>query len=187
LGKVNHFAVGWIPVSPKHAYRPATAAEHKAMSHPLRLRILRLCLDEPRTNRELADRLGANPATVLHHVRTLVELGFLEEQPPRVGRRGAREKPYKATGLSWFLTDDELPEDERFQSVLTMIDVLRIEVVESGPGSERHVSRLGLVLGDESADELNRRLSELVREFEERSPEPGGRRYGVFAAVHERD
>src|SRR5262245_15016140 len=107
------------------------------------MRILRLCLDEPRTNRELADRLEANPATVLHHVRTLVEHGFLEEQPARVGRRGAREKPYKATGLSWYVTDDEVPEDERFGSVVAMIDALRAEVLESGPGSERQVSRIG--------------------------------------------
>jgi len=173
-------------VPPKHAYRPATVEEHKALAHPLRLRILRLCLDEPKTNRELADRLEANPATVLHHVRTLVELGFLEEQPPRVGRRGAREKPYKATGLSWYLTDDDIPEDERFGSVVAMIDALRAEVLESGPGREHHVSRLGLVLGDESADELNRRLSDLVREFQERSPEPDGEPFGVFIAVHER-
>jgi DNA-binding transcriptional ArsR family regulator len=173
-------------VPPKHAYRPATVEEHKALSHPLRLRILRLCLDEAKTNRELADRLDANPATVLHHERTLVEFGFLEEQPARVGRRGAREKPYKATGVSWYLTDDDVAEDDRFGSVIAMIDALRAEVIESGAGHERHVSRLGLVLGPESADELNRRLSELTREFVGRSPEPDGEPFGVFIAVHER-
>jgi hypothetical protein len=48
------------------------------------------------------------------------------------------------------------------------------------------VSRLGLVLGPDSAEELNRRLSELTHEFQERSPEPGGEPFGVFVAVHER-
>jgi DNA-binding transcriptional ArsR family regulator len=172
---------------PKHEFRPATVAEYKALGHPLRMRILRLCLDEPRTNRELAERLGANPATVLHHVRTLVDHGFLEEQPSRVGRRGAREKPYKATGLSWFVTDDEVPADARLASVVAMIDVLRAEVLEAGPGSERNVSRLGLVLGEESAKELQDRLWELAKEFEERSPEPDGERLGLFIALHERD
>jgi DNA-binding transcriptional ArsR family regulator len=171
---------------PKRAYRPATAAEHKALSHPLRMRILRLCLDEPRTNRELADHLEANPATVLHHVRTLAEHGFLEEQPPRVGKRGAREKPYKATGLSWYLTDDDVPANERQASVLAMIEALRAEVLEAGPGSERNVSRLGLVLGEESAQELRERLWALAREFADRNPEPDGRRFGVFIAMHER-
>ena len=172
---------------PKHEFRPATVAEYKALGHPLRMRILRLCLDEPRTNRELADRMDANPATVLHHVRILVEHGFLEEQPPRVGKRGAREKPYRATGLSWYLTDDEVPADERMASVVAMIDVLRTEVIESGPGSERNVSRLGLVLGEESAKELQDRLWALAKEFEERGPEPGGQRLGLFIALHERD
>jgi DNA-binding transcriptional ArsR family regulator len=171
---------------PKREFRPATVAEHKALSHPLRMRILRLCLDEPRTNRELADRVQANPATVLHHVRTLVEHGFLEEQPARVGKRGAREKPYKATGLSWFLTDDDMPADERFGSVVAMIDALRDEVLEAGPGSERQVSRLGLVLDDDSAKELIERMWELTKEFEERSPEPGGEPFGLFVALHER-
>jgi DNA-binding transcriptional ArsR family regulator len=171
---------------PKRAYRPATAAEHKALSHPLRMRILRLCLDEPRTNRELADRLEANPATVLHHVRTLAEHGFLEEQPPRVGKRGAREKPYRATGLSWYLTDDEVPANERQASVLAMIEALRAEVLEAGPGSERNVSRLGLVLGEESAQELQDRLWALAREFADRDPEPDGQRFGVFIAMHQR-
>jgi DNA-binding transcriptional ArsR family regulator len=171
----------------KHEYRPATVAEYNALGHPMRMRILRLCLDEARTNRELADRMDANPATVLHHVRILVQHGFLEEQPPRVGKRGAREKPYRATGLSWYLTDDDVPTDERTTSVVAMIDVLRAEVLEAGPGSERNVSRLGLVLGEESAKELEDRLHALTREFAERGPEPGGQRLGLFIALHERD
>ena len=77
-------------------------------------------------------------------------------------------------GSRWYLTDDEVPADERLASVVAMIDVLRAEVLEAGPGSERNVSRLGLVLGEESAKELQDRLWELAKEFEDRSPEPGG-------------
>ena len=59
--------------------RPATEAEAKALASPLRLRILRLCLDQALTNKQLAGRLGRDPGTVLHHVRTLVATGFLAE------------------------------------------------------------------------------------------------------------
>ena len=38
--------------------REATPEEFKAMAHPLRLRILRLCLHDPLTNKEIAGRLG---------------------------------------------------------------------------------------------------------------------------------
>src|SRR5918998_1960858 len=90
------------PRSPRR--RPATRDEARALAHPLRLRILRLCLDEALTNRELADRLRAEPATVLYHVRTLVRTGFLASEAERRGRRGAREIPYRATGKSWTLS-----------------------------------------------------------------------------------
>src|SRR4051812_12127816 len=85
------------------ARRPADEAEAKAIASPLRLRILRLALHEPRTNKEIAEALGRNPASVLHHVRTLVDTGFLVEQPRRRGRRGSRELPYLASGKSLYM------------------------------------------------------------------------------------
>ena len=57
--------------------RAATDAEARALASGLRLRILRLTLDEALTNKEIADALDRNPASVLHHVRTLVDNGFL--------------------------------------------------------------------------------------------------------------
>src|SRR5258707_8984566 len=81
--------------------RPATEEEARALASSLRLRILRLCLDRALTNKEIAARLDANPATTLHHVRKLVATGFLAPQEERRGARGAREVPYLATGKSW--------------------------------------------------------------------------------------
>src|SRR4051795_783858 len=83
--------------------RPATDAEARALASAVRLRILRLCLGEALTNKEIAARLGRNPATVLHHVRTLLDTGFLVAEPERRGTRGAREVPYRATGKSWLM------------------------------------------------------------------------------------
>src|SRR3954452_12191504 len=89
--------------------RPATDAEARALASAVRLRILRLCYSEALTNKELAARLGRNPATVLHHVRTLVDTGFLEALPARRGTRGSREVPYRATGKSWLMDVDDRP------------------------------------------------------------------------------
>src|SRR3954466_7743925 len=83
------------------AEREATPDEMRALGHPLRWRILRLTLDVPLTNKEIAERLGRAPGTVLHHVRELVNAGFLEAQDVRSGKRGALERPYRATGKSW--------------------------------------------------------------------------------------
>ena len=71
----------------------ALQAKARALASPLRLRILRLCLHEARTNRELAEELGINPGTLLHHVRSLTTNGFLVAEEPRKGARGAREVP----------------------------------------------------------------------------------------------
>ena len=76
-------------------------ARARALSSPLRLRILRLCLHESRTNKEIADILELNTATSLHHVRTLLSNRFLEAEEPRKGNRGAKEVPYRSTKLSW--------------------------------------------------------------------------------------
>ena len=58
--------------------RDATPAEMRALANPIRLRLLRLTLDRALTNKEMAERLGRDPGTVLHHVRVLVRTGFLE-------------------------------------------------------------------------------------------------------------
>ena len=73
--------------------RPATEQEARTLASPLRLRILRLCLDVSLTNKEIAERLGKDPASVLYHVRRLVRTGFLvaegERRGTRVGERAA--------------------------------------------------------------------------------------------------
>jgi DNA-binding transcriptional ArsR family regulator len=154
------------------------------MSHPLRLRILRLCLHESLTNKELADRLGKPPASVLHHVRLLVETGFLRADRPRTGARGALEKPYRATGKSWTLSVEGFPADARQVSHLAMVDAMREELVAAGPDSVRELSRLGLRLDDDAADELHRRLEELIHEFADRSDDSGGALYSLFVSLH---
>ncbi|MBV8931771.1 MAG: winged helix-turn-helix transcriptional regulator, partial [Kutzneria sp.] len=78
--------------------RPATEAEAAALASDIRMRIIRLTYRRPLTNKELALRLDKDPATTLYHVRRLLGAGFLEELTPRRGTRGAREKPYRATG-----------------------------------------------------------------------------------------
>ena len=97
--------------------RPPTLQEARALAHPLRLRILRLCLDKALTNAELAASLGQRPATVLHHVRTLLTSGFLVEEPWRSGPRGSTEKPYRATGKSGRLEGALTGEDSRDDQV----------------------------------------------------------------------
>jgi DNA-binding transcriptional ArsR family regulator len=151
--------------------RRATILQAKAAAHPLRLRILRLCGQQPMTNKQLADRLDSQPGTTLYHVRLLVEAGLLEPAPVRTGTSGALEKPYRSTGQSWWLsgygeTDDGQPYDDRDdESSLASVAAFQAELREAGPGSVRTYARFMLHLSEEEVHELDRRLLAVLDEY----------------------
>jgi DNA-binding transcriptional ArsR family regulator len=161
------------------ARRAATDAERRALASGLRLRILRLCLDEPRTNREIAERLGRHPATTLHHVRTLVDTGFLAADPVRRGTRGSREIPYRATGLSWRLDVD----GDRGPDVAAMLEAFEAEVRDADLQQVR-MARLGLRLRPDELEAFQDRLQELLDEYAARPPSPDGDPVSVFLTIH---
>lgn len=160
--------------------RDATPAEMRALGHPLRLRILRLTLDRPLTNKELADRLGRDPGTVLFHVRTLLRHAFLAPAEERRGPRGTTERPYRATGKSWEI---RLPPNPTHSA--SVIDAVREELLEAGPDASITTLRLGVRLGADDIAELRRRIVELGDEFVERG-RPDGEPIGILAVVHRR-
>ena len=147
----------------------------RALASPLRLRILRLCLHEARTNKELADELGVNPGTLLHHVRALVSTGFLAAGEPRRGVRGSREVPYLATRMSW---GTEMPGGSRIL-VQTFLDE-----IEGVPPDELQVTRLGLKLNARTRDEMLERFAQLFEEYKDRPPDPDGEPLSLMFAEH---
>ena len=162
--------------------RPATAAEAKALANPLRLRILRLCLADWHTNKELADRLGKDPGTMLHHVRTLVDTGFLEVGAVRAGAHGALEKPYRATGKSWVVDVADMGGDAM---LVAPIDALREEVLEAGREAVLTRSRTAMRLSPERGAELAARLEALAEEYAFADDEDG-EPLGLFVLLHRR-
>ncbi|MEV4169632.1 winged helix-turn-helix domain-containing protein [Nonomuraea sp. NPDC049709] len=160
--------------------RPATEAEARALASAIRLRILRLCLDQALTNKEIASRLGANPATTLHHVRKLVDTGFLAAEPSRPGPRGSTEIPYRATGKSWEMDVRESGVTGANTAILdAFLEEVRLADVEEGD-----FTRLGLRLTAQGREELRRRLQEVFDDFQGRQSPPGGEAYSVFLALH---
>lgn len=160
--------------------RPATRAEARALAHPLRLRIIRLCLDEALTNQELAERLGEQPATTLYHVRTLARSGFLVAEPERRGRRGAREIPYRATRKSWTL------EIEPGASTHTApVDAFRAELAEAGPGSVLESIRLGVRLGPDALERLLTELGQAAMAAHD-ADDAEGEPVSIYVGVHRR-
>ncbi len=159
--------------------RKATEAEARALASAVRLRILRLCLSEALTNKEIAARLGRNPATVLHHVRTLVDTGFLEALPVRRGARGSREVPYRATGKSWLMDVDDRPPPAHDPMLAAFLE----EVAEVGE-QRLSSSRLALRLSPADLEEFRHRLHGLLDEYARRPPDPSGERWSLYLGMH---
>ena len=155
--------------------RPATDEEARALASTLRMRILRVCLDTAHTNKEIADILGKDPATTLHHVRRLVDTGFLAAQPVRRGSRGSRERPYLATRKSWKVQNPS-------QSTV-LLDAF-LEEAALVPIERLDTARLGLRLTPDRMSALMDRLGELLDEFSQDPDDPAAEPMSLFLAVH---
>jgi DNA-binding transcriptional ArsR family regulator len=143
--------------------RQATVLEAKALAHPLRIRMLRLCADQAMTNKQLADRLDIDPGTALYHVRLLVEAGLMTQEPVRTGASGALEKPYRSTGQTWWLDGPLAAEgpDASFAPIQAFQDELR----EAGPASVQTFDRFLLHLSPDEVANLERRVLAILDEY----------------------
>src|SRR5919108_2400559 len=84
---------------------PLDEALLKAISHPLRHRLLGLLDDRIASPNELARELGLPLGRVSYHIRLLADLGAIElvrTEP----RRGALEHFYRAVTRGWFSEED---------------------------------------------------------------------------------
>lgn len=160
--------------------RAATDAEARALASSVRLRILRECYDEQLTNKQLADRLGLDPGSTLHHIRTLVSTGFLEPLATRPGPRGSRERPYRATGKSWWLDNDMSP-----GVADAMLDAFLAEVRDVDATTVANWMRLAMRLTRDDLEAMSKELSELLERYRERESAEG-EPWAAFIAMYPR-
>lgn len=153
-------------------------AEAKALASTLRLRILRICLHQSRTNKEIAGVLGLNPGTTLHHVRKLLDTGFLAAEEPRLGARRATEYPYRATKKSWRRRGPKPPGTSSL-----ILDTFLGEIEQLDPDTLRSI-RLGLKMNADGWAEFHSRLQDLLDEFAHRPPEPDGDAWSIYIGMH---
>lgn len=150
-------------------------ARARALSSPIRLRIMRLCLHKARTNKEIADLLDINPATSLHHVRTLLGTGFLEAEESRRGKRGAKEVPYRSTRMSW---GTKLPD-----AAPVLLETFLQEINGLAP-DEIQVMRVGLKLTESDQRELLSRIKDVISDYALRPSDDDGVATSLFVAHH---
>jgi DNA-binding transcriptional ArsR family regulator len=157
--------------------RVTSAAEMRALSHPVRLDLLELLgTHGPLTASAAAVLLDQTPANVSWHFRKLAEHGFVRQTKGR-----GRLRPWKivAESLSWgadakdpvaasALSDVAL--DREFQGLRKAMADLDAETPEWRDTVQVHQSRLWLTA--EEAAEIGQRMGELLRTHADRLAEP---------------
>ena len=73
----------------------SSVADLRALAHPLRLRIMELFAEGPKTTKRVAELLGEPPTRLYHHVAALERSGLLKLKETRKNR-GTVEKWYES-------------------------------------------------------------------------------------------
>jgi DNA-binding transcriptional ArsR family regulator len=168
----------------------------KAMSHPLRRRLLMAYADRVASPRELAEEFAEPLNAVSYHTQHLLRNGLLELVRTEK-RRGATKHYYRGLArdevydVEWVA----LPDPVRHGIADTVLEAIWQDLVQAQAGGGLqaagvHLARTSLELDAQAWDQLSALLRdvgaaalELQAESRTRSPE-GGRRHSILALVH---
>lgn len=140
----------------------------KALSHPVRVRILGILEEQPASPVELSQILDASLGTISYHVRKLDEFGLLElvrETP----RRGAIEHHYRAKprpqsgGANWESVS-VIAKQAVIGAELAQTTEVATRAAGVGGFDREHarLERLRLSLDDKGADQLSKAVAKLA-------------------------
>jgi DNA-binding transcriptional ArsR family regulator len=140
----------------------------KAISHPIRHRVLVLLNERIASPNELANEIGESLGRVSYHVRQLAEVGAIElvrTEP----RRGAVEHFYRAAARAWFSDSDWalLPRTTRRGIAGRNLERIGADVLAAARGdgfdhSQVHVSYTLLDLDDDGMAAMSALLTETL-------------------------
>jgi DNA-binding transcriptional ArsR family regulator len=108
----------------------------RALAHPLRLRLMELFTQSPRTAKQAAEVLGEPPTRLYHHVAALERAGLIRLREKRQNR-GTTEKYYEAAGKRHVVGREVLNDKD----------------------SRRDLAAMGFVVFDQSRNELVKTLA----------------------------
>jgi DNA-binding transcriptional ArsR family regulator len=178
-----------VPVSmpdlpPRYAI--STVQQFKAISDTTRTKILGIVQSQPATAKQIADRLGATPGAIGHHLRVLEEAGLVQIVARRLVR-GIVANYYARTARIFMY--EFPPEVAGGPVALDFIKKLRDEFAEAIPGNEKdedgvgHMSYPHARLGLAKAEEYAARLDAIINDLLAEPQDPNGDVYGIFVTM----
>ena len=145
----------------------------KALSHPMRARILAILNERTASPNEIAEMIDERLPNVSYHVRALLDLGCIE-LVDTAQRRGAIEHYYKALVRPFFTDSDwkRLPKSGRQSITDSALQIIWEDVsnaIEAGTfegRSDRHLSHTPMTLDTEGWRQLAKLLADALRDAE---------------------
>jgi DNA-binding transcriptional ArsR family regulator len=146
----------------------------KALSHPMRTRILSILNEQVASPNEIADMIDERLPNVSYHVRALQELGCIE-LVRTAQRRGAIEHYYRAVTRPFFSDRDwkRLPRSARQAVADVVLQLVWDDLSGAIRGgtfegrSDRHLSRSPLTLDERGWSEVNELLGKTLGQAEQ--------------------
>jgi len=157
----------------------------KALSHPLRTKVLGLLHERAATVTELAVAVERPKSTVAHHVKVLAEAGLVKVVRTR-RVRAIEERFYGRTARMFYVGVERGPDGEEMPRDFNDFEVAASEsaaAFEDGKlwGFIRHAR-----ISETQASAFWERMAELVTEFD-RLPRSGNTMYGFAVGVYPTD
>lgn len=145
----------------------------KALSHPMRARILAILNERVASPNEIAETIGERLPNVSYHVRALLDLGCIE-LVDTAQRRGAIEHYYRAVVRPFFSDSDwrRIPRNGRQAISDTLLKAIWDDVsgaIEAGTfdsRADRNLAHSPMVLDDKGWSELADLLARTLRDVE---------------------
>jgi DNA-binding transcriptional ArsR family regulator len=145
----------------------------KALSHPMRARILRILNERVASPNEIAEMIHERLPNVSYHVRALLDLGCIE-LVDTAQRRGAIEHYYRAVVRPFFSESDwkRIPRSGRQAISDTLLRVMWEDVseaIEAGTFDsrpDRYLTHTPIVVDEEGWSELADIMARALQEVE---------------------
>ncbi len=162
-----------------------TGQQFKAISDPVRSRILGIIQNQPATAKQIADRLGASPGAIGHHLHVLESAGLAHVVARRLVR-GIVANYYTRTAR---IFKYDLPREVTGETSINLDIMAKAyeELAEAEANKETDVYQYSglphIRLSPERARYYSERLRALVDDILQETPDPSGKVYGILVSV----
>lgn len=162
-----------------------TLQQFKAISDPIRSRILGIIQNQPATAKQIADRLGASPGAIGHHLHVLEAAGLARIVARRITRGIVANYYTRTARIFTYDLPDDVAGNKRIG--LEIITQARDELAEALATIEEDPlltdSFPHIRLSAERARFYYERLEALVDDILHETPDPDGEVYGILISM----